>query len=105
MIYGESCKLRVPSHPDADIELEEAAFFYEDSAEGLGDDFLEDFEQTLKRIMAAPNRYRIVHGNARQLRLRRFPFNVVYEEYESNIYILAVAHVRRRPFYWRQRIS
>jgi toxin ParE1/3/4 len=95
--------MRVPSHPDADIELEEAAFYYEKRSEGLGDDFIEEFERTIERIVSSPTRYRKVHGNIRQLRLSRFPFNVVYEIYENDIYILAVAHVRRRPFYWIQR--
>ena len=95
--------MHVPSHPDADIELEEAAFYYEKCSEGLGYDFIEDFERTIERIISSPTRYRKVHGNIRQLRLNRFPFNVVYEIYENNIYILAVAHVRRCPFYWIQR--
>ena len=95
--------MHVPSHPDADIELEEAAFYYEKRSEGLGDDFLEDFERTVGRIISNPTRFRKIHGNIRQLKLYRFPFNVVYEIHEGDIYILAVAHVRRRPFYWRYR--
>ncbi len=97
--------MHVPSHPDADIELEEAAFYYEKRSEGLGDDFIEDFERTIERIVSSPTRYRKAHGNIRQLRLNRFPFNVVYEIHDGNIYILALAHVRRRPFYWGQRHS
>ncbi len=95
--------MHVTSHPDADIELKEAAFYYEKRSQGLGDDFIKDFERTIERIVSSPIRYRKVHGNIRQLRLNRFPFNVVYEIYENDIYILAVAHVRRRPFYWIQR--
>lgn len=95
--------MHVPSHPDADIEIEEAVFYYEKRSEGLGDDFLEDFERTIEQIVSSPTRYRKVICNIRQIRLKRFPFNVVYELYENDIYILAVAHVRRRPFYWIQR--
>lgn len=93
----------VPSHPDADIEIEEAAFFYEKRSEGLGDAFIEDVERTIERILSSPTRYRKVHGNIRQIRLKRFPFNIGYEMHEGDIYILAAAHVRRRPFYWSQR--
>ena len=46
--------MRVPSHPDADQELEQAALFYEQRSQGLGDDFLDEFEQTLERIIAHP---------------------------------------------------
>ncbi len=95
--------MRVPSHPDADVELEEAVFYYEKCSEGLGEDFLEEFERTIERIVSSPTRYRKISGNIRQKKLKRFPFNVVYEIYEDDIYILAVAHMRRRPFYWIRR--
>ena len=95
--------MHVPSHPEADIELDKAVFFYEKRSEGLGDDFLEDFERTIERVVSSPTRYRKIHGNIRQIRLNRFPFNVVYEIHENDISILAVAHVRRRPFYWSLR--
>ena len=95
--------MRVPSHPDADLELEEAAFFYEKRAEGLGDDLLDDVDAAIERIVAHPTLYRVVCGQARQMRLRRFPYNLVYEVHGEDIFILALAHIRRRPFYWRHR--
>ena len=97
--------MHVPSHPDADIELEEAVLFYEKRSEGLGENLLEDFERTIERIVSNPCRYRRIKGNIHQLGLQRFPFNIVYEIHKNDIYILAVAHVRRRPFYWSQRHS
>jgi plasmid stabilization system protein ParE len=39
------------------------------------------------------NRYRAV---------RRFPYSVHYEVVERTVTILAVAHHRRRPGYWRR---
>ena len=94
--------MHVPGHPEADIELEETVFFYEKRSEGLGEDLLDDFERTIERILSNPTRYRKIKGNIRQLRLQRFPFNIVYEIHKNDIYILALAHVRRRPFYWKQ---
>jgi hypothetical protein len=34
---------------------------------------------------------------------RRFPFSVIYAHEEATIVIVAVAHQRRRPGYWRER--
>ena len=34
---------------------------------------------------------------------RRFPFTVIYRVTETTIQIIAVAHGRRRPSYWRTR--
>ena len=44
----------VVSHPEADLELEDAARRYEECSPGLGDDFLDEFEATLRAIVAAP---------------------------------------------------
>jgi hypothetical protein len=41
----------------------------------------------------------------RQHRLNRFPYGIVYQVREDEIAILAVAHLHRRPRYWRDRIE
>ena len=63
--------MHVFSHPDADAELETAAFYYEKCSEGLGKDFIEHFEKTLEQIILSPIQCRKIHGNIRQLRLKR----------------------------------
>lgn len=95
--------MRVPSHPDADKELEEAAFYYESCSVGLGDKFLDEFNATLSHIVDHPKRWRIIRGNARKLNLNRFPYAIVYEIYAEQVYVLAVMHLHRRPFYWIDR--
>lgn len=39
----------------------------------------------------------------RRIVLPRFPYSVVYEVHADHIVIVAVAHQRRRPGYWRDR--
>jgi hypothetical protein len=95
--------MRVYSHPDADSELDAAVFYYEECSVGLGDDFIIDFEKTLSRIKNNPTRYRIIKGMARILKLKRFPYSIVYEFHGDNIYILAITHDNRRPLYWSSR--
>jgi hypothetical protein len=41
--------------------------------------------------------------SVRRFLLKRFPFAIVYEVVSSDIQILAVAHARRRPQYWKKR--
>jgi hypothetical protein len=36
--------------------------------------------------------------------LERFPFSVVYRVGEHGALVVAVAHARRRPGYWRTRL-
>ncbi|MGA3180200.1 MAG: type II toxin-antitoxin system RelE/ParE family toxin [Verrucomicrobiota bacterium] len=95
--------MRVESHPEADQELERAAFWYDERQAGLGDDFLNEFVRTLRRITAEPERLRIFQGVNRKLNFHRFPYAIVYSVRGDAIYIKAVMHLRRRPFYWSHR--
>jgi hypothetical protein len=70
--------MRVVSHPEADEELEAAALWYEERQPGLGDAFLDQFERTLRRIVAEPERWRKIRGDNRKLNFHCFPYAIVY---------------------------
>jgi hypothetical protein len=95
--------MRVVSHPEADQELAAAALWYEDLQPNLGSDFLDEFERTMLRIVAEPERWRKVKGENRKLNFHRFPFAKVYSVRGEILYIKAVMHLHRRPFYWEHR--
>ncbi len=95
--------MRVVSHPEADEELEAAALWYEQRQSGLGDDFLDQFERTLRRIVAEPERWRKIRGENRKLNFDRFPYAIVYSVRADALYIKAVMHLHRRPRYWLHR--
>jgi plasmid stabilization system protein ParE len=92
--------MRVVSHPEAADELEAAALWYEERQPGLGDAFLDQFERTLRRIVAEPQRWHKIRGDNRKLNFHRFPYAIVYSVSADAIYIKAVMHLHRRPFYW-----
>ena len=96
--------MRVVSHPEADEELEAAALWYEERQSGLGDAFLDEFERTLRRIVAEPERWRKIRGDNRKLNFDRFPYAIVYSVRADAIYIKAVMHLHRRPYYWKSRV-
>jgi len=52
--------MRVVSHPEADEELRAAALWYDKRQPGLGDDFLDEYERTVSRIAATPERSQLV---------------------------------------------
>jgi len=95
--------MQVVSHPEADQELEGAALWYEQRQRGLGKVFLDEFERTLHRVVAEPERWRKIRGENRKLNFHRFPYAIVYSVRADAIYIKAVMHLHRRPFYWQQR--
>jgi plasmid stabilization system protein ParE len=93
----------VEFHPAARREAERAHSWYWLSSEAAADAFLLELEAALDEIAEAPSRWpRHVQGTRRFL-LRRFPFSVVYSTTGTAITIVAVAHGKRPPGYWRRR--
>jgi len=95
--------MHVVSHPEADQELTAAALWYEERQPGLGSHFVDEFERTLHRITAEPERWRKFQGENRKLNFDRFPYAIVYSVRSDTLYIKAVMHLHRRPFYWQHR--
>ena len=95
--------MRVVSHPDATQELGAAALWYDQRQRGLGEEFLKEFEATLRRIEVEPERWRLMRGDNRKLNFHRFPYAIVYSLRGDTLFIKAVMHLHRRPFYWQDR--
>ena len=90
-------------HPAAELELTEAAEWYEERRDGLGLEFLGAVRAKIATLLEAPERWRLVNGSRRVL-LGRFPYAIVYREVSpEEIEIIAIAHYRRRPKYWAHR--
>ena len=92
-------------HSDADTEVTEAAQYYEARKSGLGSDLLVEIEQALDQILTNPEASQRIGRRVRRKSLWRFPYNLVYAVYPDRIRILACAHQKRRPFYWRRRLK
>lgn len=89
--------------PAAREEMQQAAAYYEDQREGLGEEFLAELKQTAARIQAMPNGWAKVSARCRRCQLNRFPYGLIYAVLEDEILVLAVMHLSRRPDYWRRR--
>jgi plasmid stabilization system protein ParE len=95
----------VEIHPDAIIEAQAARIWYEARSPAAGRGFLEELDRAVERISENPARWPESREGTRRFLLRRFPFLIVYREQTHAIQIIAVAHGRRRPGYWRERIG
>jgi len=84
--------------PEAEQEMLEAARYYESQASGLG------IERAVVAISESPMTWPILEGELRRRLVRRFPFGILYHIEPKEIVIVAVAHLSRRPGYWRGRI-
>jgi toxin ParE1/3/4 len=90
-------------HPVAQDELDQAADFYDLESPGLGSTFLDAVERALLQVCDYPKSAPITLGPNRKKAVARFPFSVVYFVLDDTVVVLALAHQRRRPFYWRER--
>ena len=91
-------------HDQAKAELEEAAAWYERQRLGLGGKFRSAVEDTIQRIRENPQTGpRYAATRFRYVLVRRFPYVVFYCEGAHALRVMAVAHGRRRPGYWKKR--
>ena len=91
--------------PAAEKELNDVVAFYEQQQIGLGDRFLNEFERVVTLLTEHPELGARVGQDARFIVLNRFPFRLVYAVEESVVRIIAVAHQKRRPDFWRGRVE
>jgi plasmid stabilization system protein ParE len=100
---------RVHFEPEADAEYQQAGVWYEGRRDGLGLEFFDEVDATIRRILEFP---RVGAAVPRvppdlpvcRLAVKRFPYHLVYLETAEELRILAVAHDRRRPGYWGTRL-
>ena len=95
--------MKVEFHRAANAELRAAAIFYEDRVPGLGEQFLTEVEHACLRLGELQALGPRLDREHRRLGLRRFPFALIYRIKTSKVQIIAVAHDRRRPGYWKGR--
>lgn len=86
-------------------EIRESALFYNKESYGLGLDFARKIKTTIRCITQFPEAWPRFSNEFRQCQLERFPFSIVYYVEPSRIVIVAVAHQKRRPAYWKTRVE
>jgi toxin ParE1/3/4 len=82
----------------------EAALFYEAASVGLGEDFLDDIQHAIDTAREHPELGVEGAPGLRRILVRRFPFTVIYAGEPEQIVVVAIAHQRRRPQYWKGRL-
>lgn len=95
---------RVVLQSEAKTELGKARRWYDKQRPGLGQELLDEVLAALDRI-ERDNSVGLRYENSRYrfLCLHRFPYVVYYECLPDRVRIVAIAHERRRPGYWRRR--
>ena len=94
---------KVTFHPGAEEDYGEAFAWYFDRNSSIAYDFEYEIERGLRLIAQSPLRWPKFDNERRRIILRKFPYSLIYEIVDEEVVILAVAHGRRKPYYWRDR--
>jgi len=91
--------LPVELDPRAEEEARAAVLWYRERSERAA----AAFESAIERIGESPVTYPVADGELRRLLLDRFPYGILYAIGTSSVRVIAVAHLHRKPGYWRGR--
>ena len=93
----------VKLHPDAEVDVNEAQQWYAQRSAIAARAFLTEFITAVDCILQLPEACPRYLAGTRRYFLPTFPFSLVYRVDGDIITIVAIAHHRRKPGYWRNR--
>lgn len=96
--------LRLELHEEAELELAGQAIYLDAQREGVGARFLALFYEKCEMLCRLPKIGHSLTSDLRELTMEDFRFNIVYGVYGDVLYVLAIAHHRRQPGYWADRL-
>jgi len=91
--------------PQAIEELDSSIQYYEDIYKSLGLDFQKEIKKTIKIISLNPTIWQLHKDGTRRISTSRFPFKIVYLIENDVLWIVAIAHHKRFPEFWFNRIK
>ncbi len=86
-------------------EIEEASDWYEHRSELAQEAFLQEIDHALHAILDGPQRWPLHLKGTRRYVCSNFPYGVIYLVEDDVVVVVAVAHEKRRPGYWRKRLQ
>ena len=90
--------MRIEYHPALATEIKEIWDYYEEKSPGLGDRFIDEFEQQVLHIASTPERWMILEHGIRRALMKRFPYVIYFRILEEDgIRITVVKHEKRHP--------
>jgi plasmid stabilization system protein ParE len=104
-IPSEKLAGRPQIHPAALAEAQAAVDWYAARSKRAAEAFLNELDHTMQQLSEHPEQSSPFDFGTRRAVLRKFPFLVIFRETATSVEVIAVAHGRRRPGYWRATVS
>jgi plasmid stabilization system protein ParE len=93
----------VEFHPGAEEDADGAHKWYTERSLIAARAFLTELTASVEKVAEAPERWPAYLSGTRRYLFPNFPFSLVYRVRVEAVIVVAVAHHRRRPGYWRER--
>ena len=90
---------------EAAAEYAEAIEYYANISPSLGKRFASEIDRLIEEICQSPRQYREYDPPMRRHFSRSFPYAVLYLDNPEQVLIFTVMHMKRRPGYWKSRLS
>jgi plasmid stabilization system protein ParE len=88
--------VRVRLAASARKELVEAIRYHEQEREGIGRELAEEIDRAVRLIAERPMIGSEIGEGERKFTVDRFSYNVIYRIEEKTVFVLAIAHHRRK---------
>jgi mRNA-degrading endonuclease RelE of RelBE toxin-antitoxin system len=87
-------------------DTNEAYIFYEGQQKGLGDRFLDELAHFYEKLKHHPTYYSFVSDEKtiRALSLKVFPYKIIYEIEDNELYVFAIHHFRQNSDHFLKRL-
>ncbi len=96
--------MKIEYHPAIERELREIIEYYDKCTEGLGIEFLNEFERQIFKIASMPLRWITVENDVQRSLMKRFPYVIYFRVLNNDVLrVTVVKHQRRYPNYGRNR--
>jgi plasmid stabilization system protein ParE len=86
-------------------DIRSAATWYNAESAGLGKRFVLAVYETFDSITIAPNNYRKINLEVRRVKVKMFPYLILFIVAESSIVVLGVIHNKRGPRFIKNRLA
>ena len=87
--------------PQAQLDIADAAGWYQDQKAGLGIRFLDEVGRVLSRARMSPHQFPEIESGIRRGLLQRFPYSVYFSVSAESVEVISVLHQHRHPNTWR----
>ena len=97
--------MQVKIDPDAFAELAQVTDWYSKRSEEAALRFVAEVDVAFEKITLDPQRFLHTYASCQCCSLHHFPYTIVYYCDGETIHIMAIAHAKRKPGYWKARLS